>query len=516
MLARVCSAAVLGLQAYPVDVEVDVGMGLPAFAIVGLPDAAVQEAKERVRAAIRNSNYEVPARRITINLAPADVRKAGPGFDLPMAIGILAATRQIRAPTPSGTMMVGELSLDGGLRPVTGLLSILLSARSRGARAIIVPEPNAGEAALVEGMQIYPAATLMQVIGHLEGTSPITPLRIARTATAFPPDDADFADVRGQHHAKRAMEIAAAGGHNVLLVGPPGAGKTMLARRLPTILPPLTWDEVLEVTQVYSVAGLLHGSGPVVARPFRSPHHTSSTAALIGGGPGPRPGEVTLAHRGVLFLDELPEFHRDVLEVLRQPLEDRVVTVARVQSTVAFPAAFMLVAAMNPCACGHYGDTTLACVCTPPQVTRYLARISGPLLDRIDLHVDVPRVAASDLTTQPVGEPSARICERILAARGRQERRFGKAGACNAAMTVRQIRRACALGESAMRFLAETMERLGFSARAFDRTLCLARTIADLEGCHAIADGHLAEAMQYRPFDRTWRGSVAGRLDTPC
>ncbi|HEU4797804.1 MAG TPA: YifB family Mg chelatase-like AAA ATPase [bacterium] len=505
MLAIVRSAAVLGLQVYPVDVEVDVGIGLPAFAIVGLPDAAVQEAKERVRAAIRNSNYEVPARKITINLAPADVRKAGPAFDLPMAIGILAATRQIRAPAPNGTMLVGELSLDGGLRPVAGLLSILLGARSRGTRAFIVPQPNAGEAALVEGLQIHPAATLTQVIAHLEGSSPIPPLRTASRAAGFPPDDVDFNDVRGQDHAKRAMEIAAAGGHNALLVGPPGAGKTMLARRLPTILPPLTWEEVMEVTQVYSVAGLLQGSGPRVLRPFRSPHHASSTAALIGGGPGPRPGEVTLAHRGVLFLDELPEFHRDVLEVLRQPLEDRVITVARVQSTVTFPAAFMLVAAMNPCACGHYGDSSRECVCTPPQVTRYLARISGPLLDRIDLHVDVPRVPALDLTTHTAGESSAAIRERVLAARDRQGHRFGRAGACNGAMTPRQIRRICVLGDSARLFLRETMERVGFSARAFDRTLCLARTIADLEGSDAIADGHLAEAMQYRAFDRARR-----------
>lgn len=506
MLARVRSAAVLGLQAYPVDVEVDVGVGLPAFAIVGLPDAAVQEAKERVRAAIRNSNYEVPARKITINLAPADVRKAGPAFDLPMAIGILAATRQIRAPAPNGTMLVGELSLDGGLRPVAGLLSILLGARSRGTRALIVPQPNAEEAALVEGLQIHPAASLTQVIAHLEGSSPIPALRaVPLAAAASPPDDVDFNDVRGQDHAKRAMEIAAAGGHNALLVGPPGSGKTMLACRLPTILPPLTWDEVIEVTQVYSVAGLLQGSGPRLVRPFRSPHHTSSTAALIGGGPGPRPGEVSLAHRGVLFLDELPEFHRDVLEVLRQPLEDRVITVARVQSTVTFPAAFMLVAAMNPCPCGHRGDGQQECLCTPGQIARYLNRISGPLLDRIDLHVEVPRVLPAELTSAPAGESSTEIRARVLRARAIEQARLGGAASCNAEMTPRQLRWHCRLGEEEKAFLRRAVERLRLSARVYDRVLRLARTIADLEGNEGITAAHLAEAIQYRAFDRPQR-----------
>ncbi|HXF81600.1 MAG TPA: YifB family Mg chelatase-like AAA ATPase, partial [bacterium] len=367
MLARVRSAAVLGLQGHAVDVEVDVGAGLPAFTIVGLPDPAVQEAKERVRAAVRNAGFEVPARKITINLAPADVRKAGPAFDLPMAVAILAATGQIRPCDLDGAVLLGELSLDGTLRPVTGALAVAMAARGRGG-AVIVPEGNAAEAALVEGIDVYPAASLAQVVAHIEGRARLAPFR-GRPAFGTVPDasEHDLAEIRGQHHARRALEIAAAGGHNILLVGPPGSGKTMLARCLPTILPPLTWEEAIEVTRIHSVAGLLPaGSGPVQARPFRSPHHTTSTAAMVGGGAGVRPGEITLAHRGVLFLDELPEFHRDVLEVLRQPLEDRVVTVARAQLTVTFPAAFMLVGAMNPCPCGHRGEEGAECLCTPP------------------------------------------------------------------------------------------------------------------------------------------------------
>ena len=507
MLARIRSAAVLGIDAYPVDVEVDISNGLPSFSTVGLPHGAVKEGRERVSAALANAGFVFPLRRITVNLAPADIRKDGSALDLPIALGLLVASGQLPEGALCDTMVAGEIGLEGDLRPVRGVLSMALAARAAGSARLLVPLPNLAEAGVVQGLEVRGAATLAQVCAFLQGGPPLSTalVDLEHLMHERAAETVDFADVRGQAAAKRALEVAAAGGHNILLIGAPGAGKTMLARRLPTILPGLELDEALETTRIHSVAGMLPADRALcVTRPFRAPHHTVSDAGLIGGGSSPRPGEVSLAHGGVLFLDELPEFRRNVLEVLRQPLEDGLVTLSRAALSLTYPARFILAAAMNPCPCGYHGDPTHPCRCGPLDVERYRARISGPLLDRIDIHLEVPAVPYQDLVGGAVEESSSTVRQRVERARVIQRERFrGQRGVhTNAAMSTRDLRRWCAISAPVESLLRTAVTRLGLSARAYHRVLKIARTVADLEGSAAIASSHVSEAIQYRALDR--------------